>query len=70
MGNLYNWPEIREIANKYNLLIIENSAETLGATFEDNQSSRFCTDMSITKFYGSHIINSSKNGEALILNNR
>ena len=32
MGNLCNWPKIREIANKYNLLVIEDSADTLGAT--------------------------------------
>ena len=43
MGNLCNWPEIREIANKYNLLVIEDSADTLGATFEDKKSSGFYT---------------------------
>ena len=69
MGNLCNWPEIREIANKYNLLVIEDSADTLGATFEDNKSSGFYTDMSITSFYGSHIINCAGNGGALTLNN-
>ena len=69
MGNLCNWPVIREIANKYNLLVIEDSADTLGATFEDNKSSGFYTDMSITSFYGSHIINCAGNGGALTLNN-
>ncbi len=69
MGNLCNWPEIREIANKYNLLVIEDSADTLGATFEDNKSTGFYTDMSITSFYGSHIINCAGNGGALTLNN-
>ena len=28
MGNLCNWPKIREIANQYNLLVIEDSADT------------------------------------------
>ena len=69
MGNLCNWPEIREIADKYNLLVIEDSADTLGATFENNKSSGFYTDMSITSFYGSHIINCAGNGGALTLNN-
>ncbi len=69
MGNLCNWPEIRKIANKYNLLVIEDSADTLGATFPDNKSSGFYTDMSITSFYGSHIINCAGNGGALALNN-
>ena len=69
MGNLCNWPKIREIANKYNLLVIEDSADTLGATFENNKSTGFYTDMSITSFYGSHIINCAGNGGALTLNN-
>ena len=68
MGNLCNWPKIREIADKYNLLVIEDSADTLGATFEDNKSTGFYTDMSITSFYGSHIINCAGNGGALTLN--
>jgi len=68
MGNLCNWPKIREIADRYNLLVIEDSADTLGATFENNKSSGFYTDMSITSFYGSHIINCAGNGGALALN--
>ena len=32
MGNLCDWPKIREIADKYNLIVIEDSADTLGAT--------------------------------------
>tara|TARA_Y100000589_G_scaffold769_1_gene698 strand:+ start:191 stop:1390 length:1200 start_codon:yes stop_codon:yes gene_type:complete len=68
MGNLCNWPKIREIADKYNLLVIEDSADTLGATLEDGKSSGFYTDMSITSFYGSHIINCAGNGGALTLN--
>ena len=31
MGNLCNWPEIRKIADKHNLIVIEDSADTLGA---------------------------------------
>tara|TARA_Y100001933_G_scaffold82762_1_gene84235 strand:- start:2921 stop:4120 length:1200 start_codon:yes stop_codon:yes gene_type:complete len=68
MGNLCNWPKIREIADKYNLLVIEDSADTLGATLEDGKSTGFYTDMSITSFYGSHIINCAGNGGALTLN--
>ena len=68
MGNLCNWPLIREIANKHNLLVIEDSADTLGATLENNKSSGFYSDMSITSFYGSHIINCAGNGGALTLN--
>lgn len=67
MGNLCNWPQIREIADKYNLIVIEDSADTLGATI-NGQKSGFFADMSITSFYGSHIINCAGNGGALAIN--
>jgi CDP-6-deoxy-D-xylo-4-hexulose-3-dehydrase len=67
MGNLCNWPQIREIADKYNLIVIEDSADTLGATINGKKSG-FFSDMSITSFYGSHIINCAGNGGALAIN--
>lgn len=67
MGNICNWPEIRKIADKYNLVIIEDSADTIGATINGKKSG-FYSDMSITSFYGSHIINCAGNGGALAIN--
>ncbi len=67
MGNLCRWDEIRKIADKYNLVVIEDSADTLGATYKGKKSG-FYSDMSITSFYGSHIINCAGNGGALLLN--
>lgn len=67
MGNLCDWPAIREIANRYNLIVIEDSADTLGATI-NGKGSGFYSDMSITSFYGSHIINCAGNGGALAIN--
>ena len=69
MGNLCNWPEIRKIANKHNLIVIEDSADTLGAKINGKSSGSF-SDMSITSFYGSHIINCAGNGGALLLNDK
>jgi len=69
MGNLCNWPEIRKIADKYNLVVIEDSADTLGATI-NGKSSGVYSDMSITSFYGSHIINCAGNGGALLLDDK
>jgi CDP-4-dehydro-6-deoxyglucose reductase, E1 len=69
IGNLCDWPKIREIADKYNLIVIEDSADTLGATI-NNKSSGSYSDMSITSFYGSHIINCAGNGGALLLNDK
>jgi len=67
LGNLCDWPLIRKIADKYNLVVIEDSADTLGAKI-DGKSSGFYSDISITSFYGSHIINCAGNGGALALN--
>jgi len=69
MGNLCDWPAIRKIANKYNLVVIEDSADTLGATIGE-ETSGFYSDMSITSFYGSHIINCAGNGGALAINDK
>ena len=69
MGNLCDWPEIRKIADKYNLIVIEDSADTLGASINGKSSGSY-SDMSITSFYGSHIINCAGNGGALLLNDK
>ena len=67
MGNICRWDKIREIADKYGLIVIEDSADTLGAKYK-NKSSGYYSDMSITSFYGSHIINCAGNGGALMIN--
>ena len=69
LGNICDWPKIRELADKYNLKVIEDSADTLGARFKNGKKTGQYTDMSITSFYGSHIINCAGNGGALTINN-
>ena len=67
MGNICKWDIIRQIADKYNLIVIEDSADTLGGQLNAKSSGSY-SDMSITSFYGSHIINCAGNGGALMLN--
>ncbi len=67
IGNLPNWKQLREIADKYNLFVLEDSADTLGAEIDGASSGRY-TDMSTTSFYGSHIINCGGNGGMLCVN--
>ena len=67
MGNICKWEEISKIAKAHNLKVIEDSADTLGGTI-NGRSSGYYSDMSITSFYGSHIINCAGNGGALMLN--
>lgn len=67
MGNLPDWKKLREIADKHNLFVVEDSADTLGAEIDGKSSGRFA-DMSTTSFYGSHVINAGGNGGMLCLN--
>lgn len=67
MGNICEWDVIRQIADKYNLIVIEDSADTLGGKLNGKSSGSY-SDMSITSFYGSHIISCAGNGGALMLN--
>ncbi len=67
IGNLPDWKQLREIADKHNLFVLEDSADTLGAEIDGASSGRY-TDMSTTSFYGSHIINCAGNGGMLCVN--
>ena len=68
IGNLPDWKKIRQIANKHKLLVIEDSADTLGATINRKPSGIY-SDISITSFYGSHIISCAGNGGMFLTNN-
>ncbi|PIQ42994.1 MAG: NarL family transcriptional regulator [Gammaproteobacteria bacterium CG11_big_fil_rev_8_21_14_0_20_46_22] len=69
LGNLPDWKKLREIADKYNLIVIEDSCDTLGAEIDGLSSGRF-VDISITSFYGSHVINCAGNGGMLCVNDK
>lgn len=69
LGNLCAWDQISNIAKKHNLILIEDSADTLGGKMNDGKYSGSYADLSITSFYGSHIINCAGNGGALVTNN-
>lgn len=67
LGNIPDWERLAGIADKYKLKIIEDSADTLGGTFK-GKSSGYYSDISITSFYGSHVINGAGNGGMLCIN--
>lgn len=67
IGNLPDWKKLRQIADKHNLILIEDSADTLGAEIGGQSSGRY-TDMSTTSFYGSHVINCAGNGGMICMN--
>lgn len=67
-GNMPDWDVIWEIANKYNLIIIEDSCDTLGATLRGKKTGER-SHISTTSFYGNHVINCAGNGGMLCVNN-
>ena len=69
IGNIPDWKGIRKIASKYKLKIIEDSADTLGAKI-NNRSTGIYSDISITSFYGSHVISCAGNGGIMLTNNK
>ncbi|MEK7663419.1 MAG: DegT/DnrJ/EryC1/StrS family aminotransferase, partial [Actinomycetota bacterium] len=56
-----------EIARHHGLVIIEDCADTLGATL-NGKPTGYYSDISVTSFYGSHIINCAGNGGMLCVN--
>ena len=69
IGNIPNWISIKNIAKKYQLKIIEDSADTLGATIGSKPTGTY-SDISITSFYGSHIISCAGNGGMFLTNDK
>ncbi len=69
IGNIPDWKKIHNIAKKNKLKIIEDSADTLGAKIF-NKSTGVFSDISITSFYGSHVISCAGNGGMLLTNNK
>ena len=67
IGNLPDWREIRRLADRHGLLVVEDSADTLGATIEGVSTGTY-SDISTTSFYGSHVINCAGNGGMLCVN--
>lgn len=67
IGNLPDWDAIRDLADRHDLIVIEDSADTLGATIA-GRSTGARSDISTTSFYGSHVINAAGNGGMLCVN--
>ena len=70
IGNIPNYIKIKKILKKYKKIkIIEDSADTLGAKIGSQSTGEF-SDMSITSFYGSHVISCAGNGGILLLDDK
>ena len=69
IGNIPNLKKIYKLSKKYNLKIIEDSADTLGATI-DGKPTGIYSSISITSFYGSHVISCAGNGGMFMTNSK
>lgn len=67
IGNLPDWDRIRAIADAHRLIVVEDSADTLGATLH-GRSTGARSDISTTSFYGSHVITAAGNGGMICVN--
>ena len=69
LGNIPDMRKLRKIADDNDLIFIEDSADTLGATFDGIPTGKF-SDISTTSFYGSHIITAAGEGGMICCNNK
>ena len=67
LGNIPEWIKIKKISKKYNLKVIEDSADTIGYTINGNNTGRL-SDIVTNSFYASHIINGAGTGGIVCFN--
>jgi len=66
IGNAPDWDVIREIADRHDLLVVEDSADALGPTLRGTPTGTR-TDLTTTSFASSHIITCAGNGGMVCL---
>jgi len=68
LGNIVDWKKVKFIAKKYNLKIIEDSADTIGYTIDGLNTGKL-SDVVTSSFYASHIITGAGFGGIVCFNN-
>ena len=67
LGNPFNLDIVMEVAKKYDLWVIEDDCDSLGATYNDKKTGSF-GDMATVSFYPAHHITMGEGGAVLINN--
>jgi CDP-6-deoxy-D-xylo-4-hexulose-3-dehydrase len=65
LGNPFNLEEVMRVAKKYNLWVIEDDCDSLGATYNDQKTGTF-GDLATLSFYPAHHITMGEGGAVLI----
>ena len=68
LGNIPDWKKIKEIANKYKLYLIEDSADTIGYSLNKKNTGKL-SDIVTTSFYASHVVTGAGFGGMVCFNN-
>ncbi len=69
LGNIPDMEKLKKIAQKHNLIFIEDSCDTLGAQVNGKPTGTY-SDISTTSFFGSHIITAGGNGGMILINRK
>ena len=69
LGNPFNLAEVMRVAKKYNLWVIEDDCDSLGATYEGQKTGTF-GDLATLSFYPAHHITMGEGGAVLVNNAR
>jgi len=69
LGNIPQWEKISAIAKKFNLRVIEDSADTIGYTYKNSTTGKY-SDITTNSFYASHIITGAGFGGIVVFNDK
>lgn len=69
IGGVCDMEQLREIADKYNLFLIDDSCDTLAPTLRGKTVASYA-DVSTTSFYGSHIITTCGTGGMIMTDDK
>ena len=69
LGNVPDWIKLKKIANKYRLILIEDSADTIGYKINNKNTGKL-TDVTTCSFYASHVITGAGFGGIVCFNNK
>jgi len=68
IGNIPDWARLREIADKHDLILIEDSCDTIGYKIDGEYGNKY-SDVTTSSFYASHIITGAGTGGIVCYNN-
>ncbi len=69
IGNIANWIKIKRIADKYNLISIEDSADTIGYKINGSNTGNL-SDIVTNSFYASHVVSGAGFGGIVCFNDK